>query len=69
MIPDPTDEIRAIKRKLSDACGNDIQRIFEEARRHQQASGSMSAPAPLLSQGMPVSPEPAVAPERRNNRF
>ncbi len=30
MIPDSIDEIRAIKRKLSDACGNDIGRIDQE---------------------------------------
>ncbi len=34
MIPDPMAETRAIKRKLSDACGNDIGRIVEETRRH-----------------------------------
>jgi hypothetical protein len=42
MIPDPTDDIRAIKRKLSDACNNDIRRIVEETRRHQRESGRKS---------------------------
>jgi len=46
MIPDPTDEIRAIKRKLSDACGNDIRLIVEETRRHQRESGRKSIPVP-----------------------
>ena len=35
MIPDPTDDIRSIKRKLSDACNNDIRRIVEETRTLQ----------------------------------
>ena len=49
MIPDPTDEIRAIKRKLSDACDNDIRRIVEETRRHQRESGrkSVSVATPI----------------------
>jgi len=29
MIPNPTDEIRAIKHKLAAACDNDIHRIAE----------------------------------------
>ena len=51
MIPDPTDEIRAIKRKLSDACDNDIRRIVEESRRHQRESGrkSVSLATPIQS--------------------
>ena len=49
MIPDPTDEIRAIKRRLSDACDNDIRRIVEETRRHQRESGrkSVSVTTPI----------------------
>ena len=38
MIPDPTDEIRAIRRKLAAACDNDLHRIAEETRRHQLES-------------------------------
>ena len=49
MIPDPTDEIRAIKRKLSDACGNDIRHIVEETRRHRK-SGRKSIPVPFRPQ-------------------
>jgi len=46
MISDPTDEIRAIKRKLAAECGNDIHRIAEDARRRQQKSGRNSVSVP-----------------------
>jgi len=46
MIPDPTDEIRAIKHKLAAACDNDIHRIAEDARRRQQESGRPSVVVP-----------------------
>ena len=46
MIPDPTDEIRAIKRKLAAECGNDIHRIMEESRRRQRVSGRKSVAVP-----------------------
>ena len=46
MIPDPTDEIRAIKHKLAAECGNDIQRIVEDARRRQRESGRPSVAVP-----------------------
>ena len=46
MIPDPTDEIRAIKRKLAAECGNDIRRIVEAARRRQRQSGRVSVEVP-----------------------
>jgi hypothetical protein len=51
MIPDPTDEIRAIKRKLAAECGNDIRRIAEESRRRQRESRrpSVSVPQPQLT--------------------
>jgi len=39
MIPDPTDEIRAIRNRLSAACDYDVDRIVDEARRHQAESG------------------------------
>ena len=39
MVPDPTDEIREIRRKLSEAMGNDIHRIAEDTRRRQRESG------------------------------
>ena len=50
---DPTEEIRAIKRKLSDACGNDIHRIAEEARHNYRASRTATvskAPSTLSAQ-------------------
>ena len=39
MIPDPTDEIRAIRNRLSSACNYELAKIFEETRRHQAESG------------------------------
>ena len=39
MIPDPTDEIREIRRKLAAEFGNDLHRIAEETRRRQRESG------------------------------
>ena len=39
MIPDPAEEIREIKRKLSAQFDNDLHRIAEETRRRQRASG------------------------------
>lgn len=54
MIPNPTDEIRAIKRKLATACDNDIHRIAEDARRHQHESGrqSVAVPQPIAENAM-----------------
>jgi hypothetical protein len=39
MIPGPTDEIRAIRDRLSAACDYDVDRIVDETRRHQAESG------------------------------
>ena len=39
MIPDPTDEIRAIRNRLAATCNYDLDRIVEEARQHQRDSG------------------------------
>ena len=39
MIPDPTDEIRAIRDRLAAKCDYDLDRIVEETRQHQRASG------------------------------
>ncbi len=44
--PDPTDEIRAIKRKLAAECDFDIHRIAEQARRRQRESGRKSVTLP-----------------------
>ena len=39
MIPDPTDEIRAIRNRLAAKCNYDLDRIVEETRQHQRDSG------------------------------
>ena len=39
MIPDPTDEIRAIRNRLAAKCNYDLDRIVEETRQHQRESG------------------------------
>jgi hypothetical protein len=39
MIPDPTDEIRAIRNRLAAECNYDLDRIVEETRRRQRNSG------------------------------
>ncbi len=39
MIPDPNDEILAIKRRLAAQFGNNLHRIAEETRRRQRQSG------------------------------
>ena len=39
MIPDPTDEIRAIRQALAAKFDNDIHRIGEDIRRQQRESG------------------------------
>jgi len=52
--PDPTDEIRAIKRKLAAECDFDIHKIAERARRRQRESGRMSVtlpPRPVTAEG------------------
>ncbi len=46
MIPNPIDEIRAIKHKLAAECDNDIHRIAEDARRRQHESGRQSVEVP-----------------------
>lgn len=46
MTPDPTEEIRAIERKLSEKFDNDIHRIAEDARRCQLESGRRAVPVP-----------------------
>ena len=39
MVPDPTNEIRAIRDRLSAACDYDIDKIVDKTRRHQAESG------------------------------
>ena len=42
MIPDTTDEIRAIRNRLAANCNYDLDRIVEETRQHQRESGRTS---------------------------
>lgn len=39
MIPDPTEEIKAIRRKLASQLDNDVARIGADIRRQQRESG------------------------------
>ena len=39
MIPDPTDEIKAIRHKLGAELGFDLHNIIADARRRQSESG------------------------------
>ena len=39
MIPNPTDEIKAIRRKLAAKFDNDVHRIAEDLRLREMASG------------------------------
>lgn len=60
MIPDPTDDIRAVKRKLSEKFDNDIHRIAEDARRRQGESGRPVVPVPSLPPAAPCTPSRRV---------
>jgi hypothetical protein len=46
MIPDPTDEIRAIRDRLAANCDYDLDRIVEETRQHQRESGRQAVAVP-----------------------
>lgn len=48
MIPDPTEEMREIKRRLSAQFDNDVHRIAEETRRRQLLSGRKAVTLPKL---------------------
>ena len=62
MIPDPTDEIRAIRRKLAAEFGNDLHRIAEETRRRQRESGREFLTLPDSSpKARDITPELAAA--------
>lgn len=39
MIPDPTDEIKAVRHRLGAELGFDLHRIVEDVRRRQAESG------------------------------
>jgi hypothetical protein len=61
MIPDPTEVIREIRRKLSAEFGNDLHRIAEETRRRQRESGrKIVAPPERHSADLPLPPIPAM---------
>jgi len=62
MIPDPTEEIREIKRRLSAQFDNDLHRIAEETRRRQRASGRKVVTLP------PRVPETVNTTNNRMNR-
>ena len=59
MIPDPTDEVRAIKRKLAAECDFDIHRIAEQARRRQRESGRKSVTLPPRPTAESATSQPA----------
>lgn len=44
--PDPTEEIRQIKRQLAAQFDNDLHRIAEETRRRQRESGRIVVTRP-----------------------
>jgi hypothetical protein len=46
MIPDPTEEIRAIKRELAAKFDYDIHRIFADLQRQQRESGRVYVTLP-----------------------
>lgn len=56
--PDPTEEIRQIKRQLAAQFDNDLHRIAEDIRRRQPASGHKVVTRP------PRLPEPEKAANR-----
>jgi len=39
MIPDPTDEIKAVRHRLGAELDYDLHRVIEDTRRRQQESG------------------------------
>ena len=47
MIDDPiVDEVRAVRREIAAAAGNDLARICREAREREAANPARLAPAP-----------------------
>ena len=67
MIPDPTDEIKAIRRKLAAKFDNDVLRIGADIRREERESGRVFVTLPKREPVLALcSAEPAVAPEQRS---
>ena len=62
MTPSPTDEIKAIRRKLAARLENDIQRIAEELREHEMASGRTYITLPKREPANQPGPNPYMAP-------
>lgn len=56
MIPDPTDEIKAVRHRLGAEFGFDLHRIIEDTRKRQQESGRqyvrMSKRNPRITDGL-----------------
>lgn len=65
MVPDPTEEIRAIKRELAAKFDFDTRRIFEDIQRRQRESGRTyitlpkrePRPQPPVQQAAPAIPQ------------
>jgi hypothetical protein len=56
-----TEEIRAIRRKLAAECGNDLARIFAEARQREAADGRSSVILPPRRVQTTSTPQVTVA--------
>ena len=69
MIPDPTDEISDIKRKLSDKFDNDIHCIAEDARRRQRESGRHFVTVPCAIMTPPITTNHAIHQSGGGNVF
>ncbi len=52
MIPNPTDEIKAIRHRLGAEMGFDLHRIIEDARRRQLESGRQYIRLPKRTPGL-----------------
>lgn len=63
-IPDPNDEILAIKRQLAARFGNDLHRIAEDVRNRQHEGGSEVVSFPPRRYEPCVAPKEFVATER-----
>ena len=61
MIPDPTDDIRAIRDRLAAQYDFDLDRIVEETRRRQRESGRPSVSLPAREPSRNDTPNPVRA--------
>ena len=69
MIPDPTDEIRAIRDRLAARSNYDVEQIVEEARRHQTESGRPSIALPPRSIDNGIATKQAMNPSGNGGRI